>query len=556
MPKKTDKTGAHSHPGYEERLRSAPDLIEVLGILQEAQAIESEQSRTFFFQALSVLAQKAAATHTASAECKVAAVRQGEWLLESCSKLDGGKPQESAVTSMVRVCCACGAQEKALNLVAEAQAKGVKPRLRTLSAVLLQASEVGDRATCESLWARLPSLGLEPQDSEFAIMLRTFRGEPLRQYELLKQLIDELPLPSDPPLIEEIGRVFGVEGIQALRAADPPESAGREEGGRCWHVGWTSLSEDGRCVLSGHSLQALDISREEEALLERMVIKLAVDGVKNSGKRFRRFKKWLEEQPPFDIVIDGANVGFNNQNREGGLFQYSQIDAVIQKLRETGNRVLLVLHPKWLRADADRTVTKRKKRKLDQINLESGLGSSEESPEDHEDGEPEIQYPFDPITEAERAAPSGTPLSFIRQWKESECLVRVPAKDCDDWYWLFAALSSSRRGARHVQVVSNDHMRDHHWRMVGNRSFLKWQGRHMTRVSIWSETSDAENCKVTLTPPELYSMQAQVSEDGSHWHFPVPTLPSRAQQLSSGRPLPRKEIESAECHWLVAWHAK
>ena len=46
-------------------------------------------------------------------------------------------------------------------------------------------------------------------------------------------------------------------------------------------------------------------------------------------------------------------------------FQYSQIDAVIQKLRETGSRVLLVLHPKWLRADADRTVTKRKKRKLE-----------------------------------------------------------------------------------------------------------------------------------------------------------------------------------------------
>ena len=29
--------------------------------------------------------------------------------------------QESAVTSMVRVCCACGAQDKALKLVAESQ---------------------------------------------------------------------------------------------------------------------------------------------------------------------------------------------------------------------------------------------------------------------------------------------------------------------------------------------------------------------------------------------------------------------------------------------------
>lgn len=316
-------------------------------------------------------------------------------------------------------------------------------------------------------------------------------------------------------------------------------------------MGWTTLSPEGDCALSGRRLQAMDVTPEEEALLERMVTRLVID-VRDSGKPFRRFKKWLEEQPPFDIVIDGANVGFNNQNREGGLFQYSQIDAVIDKLRETGSRVLLVLHPKWLREDADRTVTKRKKRKLDQINLEGNMGSSDDSAEDQE-GEPEIQYPFDPITCAERAAPAGTPLAYIRKWKEAECLVRVPAKDCDDWYWLFAALSSARRGARHVQVVSNDHMRDHHWRMVGHRAFLKWQGRHMTRVSIWSETSDVENCKVTLTPPDMYSMQAQVSEDSSAWHFPVPLVPSRAQQLSSGRPLPRKEIESAECHWLAAW---
>lgn len=550
MPKKADKSGATSHPGYEERLRNAPGLAEVLVILKEASATKSEQSRSFFFQALSVLAQKAAATSAASADCKVAAVQQGEWLLESCSKLDGGKPQESAVTSMVRVCCACGAQDKALKLVAEAQAKGVKPRLRTLSAVLLQASEAGDHGLCENVWAQLPSLGLEPQDSEFAIMLRTFRGESKRQYALLRQLIEELPMPSDPPLIEEIGRVFGVEGIIALRARDPPKAPGREEDGGCWHVGWTTLSEEGTCALSGRSLQALDVTSEEEALLERMVARLAVD-VRNSGKPFRRFKKWLEEQPPYDIVIDGANVGFNNQNREGGLFQYSQIDAVIDKLRENGSRVLLVLHPKWLREDADRTVIKRKKRKLDQINIEGAMGSSDDSAE--QEGEPEIQYPFDPITEAEREAQEGAPLAFIRKWKETECLVRVPAKDCDDWYWLFAALSSARRGARHVQVVSNDHMRDHHWRMVGNRAFLKWQGRHMTRVSIWSETSDVENCKVTLTPPDLYSMQAQVSDDACAWHFPVPFVPSRAQQLSSGRPLPRKEIESAECHWLAAW---
>ena len=72
----------------------------------------------------------------------------------------------------------------------------------------------------------------------------------------------------------------------------------------------------------------------------------------------------------------------------------------------------------------------------------------------------------------------------------------------------------------------------------------------------WRILEQLRNCKVTLTPPELFSMQAQahdladlaasefvaeVSEDGTAWHFPVPIVPSRAEQLSSGRPLPRKD---------------
>eukprot|EP00931_Biecheleriopsis_adriatica_P077146 TRINITY_DN50766_c0_g1_i1.p1 TRINITY_DN50766_c0_g1~~TRINITY_DN50766_c0_g1_i1.p1 ORF type:complete len:556 (-),score=105.11 TRINITY_DN50766_c0_g1_i1:51-1718(-) len=555
MPK---KPGVAANQGYEERLRNAPDLEEVLSILNEAASSDGDHSRSFFFLALSTLAQKAAAVATSSADNKQAAVQRGEWLLEASAKLDGGKPQESAVTSMVRICCACGAQEKAMKLVAEAQEKGVKPRLRTLSAVLLQASEAGDRVTCDKVWAQLSSLGLEPQDSEFAIMLRTFRGDPARQYAILRQLNEELPMPSDPPLVEEIGRVFGIEGAASLLSAEPPQAAGREEGGRRWRLGWTTVDEDGRCTLSGYRLQALDVTSDEEAALERMVTRLADDT--GRSKPFKRFRKWLEERPPFDTVVDGANVGFNSQNREGGQFQYSQIDAVVRKLQEAGSRVLLVLHPKWLREDVDRSVIKRKKRKLDQIRVGPAdtVVDEEESEQDGETegAEPEIIYPHDPITEAEREAPSGSPLSFIRSWKESECLVRVPAKDCDDWYWLFAALSSARRGARHVQVVSNDHMRDHHWRMLGNRSFLKWQGRHMTRVSIWSEAPDYDNCKVTLNPPEPYSLQAQVSEDGDFWHFPVPTVPSRAEQLISGRPLPKKEIEAAECHWLAAWRER
>eukprot|EP00971_Amphidinium_carterae_P278919 5537075-Amphidinium_carterae.1 len=114
-------------------------------------------------------------------------------------------------------------------------------------------------------------------------------------------------------------------------------------------------------------------------------------------------------------------------------------------------------------------------------------------------------------------------------------------------------MDSARRGAKEVQVVSNDQMRDHHWRMLGPRAFRRWQGRHMTRVSIWSETPESMEYSVILTPPRPFSVQAQVASDGKVWHFPIPAIQSRAEQLQSGRPVASKEIEAADHKWLVAW---
>lgn len=563
VPQQLGRTGKKATPKksetiageFEERLKNAPDLAAVIGVLRDLEERTTElPGRSLYIMAISALQLKAAAAErSADQKLKRDAVAAGERLLGLAS--DGGKAPETAVTSMVRLLCSCGAPDRAMELIAQAQAAGVKPRLRTLAAILNQAAEAGERETCDNVWAELPKLGLEPQDNEFAIMLRSLRGAPDRQYEILHQMADELPLPSDPPLVEEIGRVFGVEGTLSLRDSESRQAEGRAEGGSRWRVGWTTIDDEGVCALSGRTLQAIDVSEAEEAILEAAAARLAIEprGLEDDEERRRRFlcfRRWLSKRPPFDVVVDGANVGFNNQNREGGQFQYGQIDAVVNCLREAGRRVLLVLHAKWLREDADLSVVKRKKRKLEQISKDTPSVLPEDS---SEDGESDGFYPHDPVTDAEREAAPGTPLSWVRSWKESGILVRVPEKECDDWYWLFAALSSARRGARNVQVVSNDHMRDHHWRMLFNRAFQQWQTRHMTRVCIWSEAPHFQDCKVTLQPPIPYSTQAQVSADRTAWHFPVPKVPSRAEQLSSGRPVARKEIAAAECHWLVAW---
>ncbi len=41
--------------------------------------------------------------------------------------------------------------------------------------------------------------------------------------------------------------------------------------------------------------------------------------------------------------MDGPNVAYTKQNFEGGKFSYRQVELVVDKLRERGGRILVVL---------------------------------------------------------------------------------------------------------------------------------------------------------------------------------------------------------------------
>eukprot|EP00929_Paragymnodinium_shiwhaense_P028449 TRINITY_DN16481_c0_g4_i1.p1 TRINITY_DN16481_c0_g4~~TRINITY_DN16481_c0_g4_i1.p1 ORF type:complete len:632 (+),score=129.39 TRINITY_DN16481_c0_g4_i1:120-2015(+) len=527
----------------DSQIREAPDMATLCRALGDVQGLPKEA----LAPALSALAFKAVQGSGLNGHLRDA-MTLGEQLLRAATTSNRGVPPEPAVTSMIRLCCAAGAREHALEVLVAAQAAGTKPKLRTLASLLQQAAEVQDWPMLERLWQELPRIGLEPQDQEFEAMLHGYRGSLDRQYAVLQQLCAMLPAPSDPPLLEAVAAVFGVSGVSGLWEANPAVAAGRQEDGLTWKVGWTSINEDGICALTRRQLSSFDLTDQELEETSCAAAKLADN--QGSNRSFRSFRRWLASQDPFDVIIDGANVGFNNQNHEGGQFRYNQIDLVVRRLREDGKRIMLVLHSKWLRDDADLTVAKRKRRRLDQIGTRDDL---QDGPADEDEEEEPEQYPHDPVSMEESLASPGTPLHLIRSWKEMGVLLRVPRQDCDDWYWLYAALDSARRGMRHVQVVSNDHMRDHHWRMLSARTFLQWQSRHMTRHAILGETLESEDMVVSLSPPRPYSLRAQLSRDGKAWHFPVPVIPSLAQQRLSGRPVPNKEIEAAEYRWLVAW---
>lgn len=548
MPK---KAGGNSTKDLVKRIQAASDIRTLVDLVRDA---PKELGTSALHVMLNALCTKSV-DPPAGEDLSEEVLELGESLLKAAVVANQGRPPEPAVTVMARICCGFGKPQRAFALVAEAEAAGTKPKLRTLSTILSQAADAEDVETCTSLWSRLPAMDLEPQDREWTAMLRGLRSSPIRQREVLKQMVEDLPLPSDPPLIEEIAQVFGVSSIAHLREASQSSQKGFEDDGSRWHVGWTSVDAEGFCSLSGKRLQALGLSTKEEETLFAYITRLANDHKENKG--FRKFQRWIRERGPYDVIIDGANVGFNNQNKIGGCFQYDQIEAVVDHYRNLKQRVLLVLHPKWLKENPDLTLTHRKRRKLDPISKESlaefqEIGEGEISDDDRSD----LVFPHSGITQAEMDAELGTPLAFIRGWKEEEILLAVPAYDNDDWYWLYAALDSFRRGKRSVQVITNDQMRDHHWRMEGCRGFSQWQDRHVTRMNIHpgdSDQGDEVILDLQLYPPKPYSLRAQVSEDGQAWHFPVLAIRSRAEQISSGRPVGTKEIETAGHHWLVAW---
>merc|ERR1712195_449591 len=125
----------------------------------------------------------------------------------------------------------------------------------------------------------------------------------------------------------------------------------------------------------------------------------------------------------YDVVIDGANIGYYKQNfmNSPHHVNYEQIDWIVRYFTYTLNkRVLLVMH--------NRHFTKRM------------LPSK-------------YQY-------------------IIDFWMNNNILYQTPAGMNDDWFWMHAALKYK------TLVVTNDEMRDHHFQMLAPKFFLRWKERH------------------------------------------------------------------------------
>ena len=119
--------------------------------------------------------------------------------------------------------------------------------------------------------------------------------------------------------------------LERLRhALDAP--ARRARGGS---AAYTRVAADGTCSHTGAQLRALPLApAERRGFLDALLAAAAAESAK-AGDDLRRFGEWVANND-FSYVIDGANVGYRQQNIDGGTFSFAQVEVARVALRARG----------------------------------------------------------------------------------------------------------------------------------------------------------------------------------------------------------------------------
>jgi hypothetical protein len=427
---------------------------------------------------------------------------------------------EAAYTAVVKLLARTGNLEEAEKLLVESESvQQCRPKLRLYSSLLQAYAEQGRLLDAVKIWDWLTRQKLLPLEKEYLVLLRCAVAcqSPILWESVLTDLAEDVPVPSRDTtqvIVDWFSTATATskhpvthatktdEGeLQKLlaRIHTPSETAMRSTSASMGPVvsssGWTvtrpcSLTtKTGRLTsgcLKGELLRPIEIARETwedmRKANETIVLSGQLDshrsafqgGKKGKKKvptgdanrererRWRAFRKYLDERKtPIDVVIDGANIGFFEQNFTGATTHvaYEQIEWVIQACRARGQSVLLVMHSRHFQPRM-------------------------------------LPRQFEPL---------------VRRWREENVLYQTPPGMNDDWFWMHVALA--RPG---TLMLTNDEMRDHHFQMLAPRSFVRWKERHQVHFSLgeWLPDKHQRRRKVIFTYPDPYSRRVQRVADG------------------------------------------
>lgn len=377
---------------------------------------------------------------------------------------------EATFTMLIRVCCVDDAPGAGYALLPDMKARNLKLKLRTYAPLLHRRCARGDLVEALDLKDECAAEGVELTEAEHVALARCRAAAPWVEDARADGILDDFAAEVHAPS----------KGCWPACAAMLAATKGWESA-----VEGASVGADGTCGSCGNRLRSIDLSDDEiSGMLAQIETLVPAIDAKFEGRaseseqaalvgrrktQWATYKAWLARQDDarYDCVIDGANVGYHNQNYAGAadVVDFKQIDLVVKHCIGTlGRRALLVLHARHLADD--------------------------------------------------RLPPAARPI--VRAWREAKCLYSCGLRNNDDWYWLYAAV----RGGAGTLLVSNDEMRDHHFGMLSARAFLVWKERHLTKFGLGAWRRDGSR-EVTIDAPPAFSLRSQRDTDGKHWHFPV-----------------------------------
>ncbi|KAL8205818.1 hypothetical protein R6Q57_009369, partial [Mikania cordata] len=380
-------------------------------------------------------------------------------------------PNEATFTTMARLAAAKEDPEMAFDLVKRMkEGCGISPKLRSYVPALLGFCKKGLADKAYEVDGYMIENGVAAEEAELTMLFRvSFDSKRTdKVYEMLQRLRATVRQVSEDTaiLIEEWFRSDSAMGVGVMNWDVGKVKEAVAKGGGGWHgQGWfgkgkwkvtrTEMDEMGVCKSCGEKLVSVDIDPLETENFASSLSTLACQ--RETRADFLQFQEWLQKHGPFDAVVDGANVGHITQN----YFIFNQLKSAVNATRKlsTSNKLpLVILHSGRVKGQH--------------------VGSTKN-------------------------------MTTLQYWKESGALYVTPQGSNDDWYWLYAAISSK------CLLVTNDEMRDHLFELLGTSFFPRWKEKHQVRLSV-----TRNGLKFHMPPP--YSIVIQESEQGS-WHIPTVT---------------------------------
>ncbi|KEG07541.1 hypothetical protein DQ04_09501020 [Trypanosoma grayi] len=411
---------------------------------------------------------------------------------------------ESVLAVILRLQCAVGDAAAAIQMFSfMASARFL--RLRSASVFLAFCCQRGDRRMAFAVYEEALRHGIELRAADYISLGRlcVAVGEPVSTLHFMLREMQEHVMGVPHTMVREVLRPWAAAAAAAV-------------GGTGLCVTEVCLPRDsaGTCPCCGDALRGHRFTTAQKTRLLHDVIEVAMmprrgKSDNNNITRLRTaFEAWRRfvatHGSRIDVLIDGANLGYY------GLSSWY----------EDAKRALLLQRGRRAESITAKDVAWSKHRSVDvTVNFHLIDLAVQEA---RRRGMRPLVILHERHCEARNITTDNA--AVAAQWRRDGLLYCTPSGLNDDLCWLYAALelttptdAAAGTVEKTVWVLTNDMMRDHHFRLLSPRFFARWRDRH--RIAFKCSREDNR----TLLHWELPAPYARCIQElrPLTWHIPI-----------------------------------